>query len=298
MTGKGGGRRLPPWLRVRFPAGEAFDRTAGAIAGEGLRTVCREARCPNIGECWGRGEATFLVLGDRCTRSCRFCSVGGGEPLPPEADEPARLARAAARLGLRHVVVTSVTRDDLPDGGASHFAAVARAIREALPGAGIELLVPDFNGDAAALDTVLAAPVDVLAHNVETVPRLYPTLRSRADYRRSLGLLARASASSRARVKSGLMLGLGEERDELMAALADMREAGCSILALGQYLKPSPRAVPVSRFLEPAEFAELEATARGIGFAHVESGPLVRSSYRAGRAAAAAPAGRKGEATG
>ena len=272
----------PAWLKRRLPTGEAFNQVRELIDGGRLHTVCQEAKCPNIWECFSHRTATFLIMGGRCTRNCRFCNVENGRPEPLDPDEPARVAEAAARMNLRYVVVTSVTRDDLADGGAAHFAAVITAIRGRIPGAEIEVLIPDFQGDPAALQTVLQARPDVLNHNVETVPRLYPLVRPQADYRRSLELLRRAGrAAAGPPTKSGLMLGLGETAEELRAALNDLREADCRILTLGQYLQPSPRHLPVARYVTPEEFAQWRRFALSIGFAEAASGPFVRSSYHA-----------------
>jgi len=270
----------PEWLKVRLGQGRRYGALRALLAEQGLHTVCRSARCPNIGECFGRGTATFLILGDRCTRNCRFCAVAPGTPSEPDPGEAARVAAAAAELGLRYVVVTSVTRDDLPDGGAAQFARTISALRARIPGCRVEVLVPDFRGDAEALETVLQAAPDVLAHNIETVRRLYPRVRPGADYERSLALLRRSSRRG-VITKSGLMLGLGEEEDEVLAALHDLRGAGCSILALGQYLQPTREHLPVERFVPPAEFAAWSDRARALGFRHVAAGPLVRSSYLA-----------------
>jgi lipoic acid synthetase len=249
------------------------------ITAGGLRTVCQEARCPNAWECFARRTATFLILGDRCTRDCRFCNIASGPPRPVDPEEPRRVAEAAARLELDHVVVTAVTRDDLPDGGASHFAATIEAVRRRLPSAAIEVLVPDFGGDRAALAAVLAARPAVLNHNLETVARLYPLVRPQALYARSLALLAAVEGIP---AKSGIMLGLGESTAEVRQALRDLHRAGCRILTLGQYLRPSPRHLPVARYVPPEEFARLGDEARAMGFSQVASAPLVRSSYRAG----------------
>jgi lipoic acid synthetase len=274
--------RKPPWLKVRFPAGPGFARIERLHREQGLHTVCRSAACPNQGECWSSGTATFMILGDRCSRQCDFCNVAHGPAGAPDPGEVQAVAAAVAELGLRHAVITSVTRDDLADGGAGHFAAVVAAIRDTVPGCRVELLIPDFGGDRAALQTVLAARPDVLGHNLETVPRLYPVARAGADYRRSLELLAASRQLAPALpTKSGLMLGLGEERTELLAVLADLRVAGVGILTLGQYLQPSKAHLPVARYLPPEEFAELRVTALAMGFARVAAGPLVRSSYHA-----------------
>jgi lipoic acid synthetase len=275
-------RRHPPWLKVRAPGGPGFTETLGIVKELQLHTVCEEARCPNIAECWGHKTATFMLLGDTCTRNCAFCAVAHGRPLSVDPHEPGRVADAVARLGLQHVVVTSVNRDDLADGGASHFAATVHAIRERLPGCRIEVLVPDFQGNLAAVARVTAAPVDVFNHNVETVPRLYRRVRPGAQYTRSLAVLEAArDAAGRRLTKAGLMLGLGEERDEVLAVLRDLRRVGCSILTLGQYLRPSKEHLPIERYLAPEEFDALRQEALGLGFRHAESGPLVRSSYHA-----------------
>jgi lipoic acid synthetase len=246
-----------------------------------LETVCENARCPNRPECYSRRTATFMVLGNVCTRPCGFCSVPRGEPLHVEDDEPARVAEAAARLGLRHVVITSVTRDDLPDGGAEHFYRCVVAVRERT-GAAVEVLTPDFLGDPVAIDRVLEARPEVYNHNLETVPRLYRKVRGRADYRRSLDLLARVKQRSPGVVtKSGLMLGLGETADELFEVLADLRSVGCDVLTLGQYLAPTLKHIPVARFVPPDEFDRLAVLARTLGFQQVVAGPYVRSSYHA-----------------
>ena len=249
-----------------------------------LHTVCEEARCPNRSECYERGTATFLALGDTCTRGCRFCAVQRGIPLAPASDEPERVAEAAARLGLRHVVITMVTRDDLPDGGAAHIAAMVRAVR-ARSGAVVEVLTSDFGGSRGALDLVLASRPEIFNHNVETVPRLYARVRAGSDYRRSLGVLKGAAGfGPSTRIKSGLMLGLGEERGEVVAVLEELRAAGVALVTLGQYLSPGSGHLPVERFVEPAEFDEYASAARILGFEDVFAGPYVRSSYLADRA--------------
>jgi lipoic acid synthetase len=274
----------PRWLwRRASPESEAaVDRMGDLLNGLALHTVCQEARCPNLAECFGRGTATFLILGDRCTRGCRFCAVSHGRPAPLDPGEPQRVAEAAACLGLRHVVLTSVTRDDLPDGGAGHFAAAVRALRGRLPAATVEVLIPDLQGSDAALETVIRAGPDVLNHNVETVPRLYPTVRPGADYRRSLALLARAKALHPGlATKSGLMLGLGERTAEVIQVLHDLRDAGCDLLTLGQYLQPSDHELPIVRYVPPDEFAAYGDKARAMGFRGAAAGPLVRSSHRA-----------------
>jgi lipoic acid synthetase len=276
------GDRKPPWLRARVPSGEQYFRTKGILSDLKVTTVCEEAFCPNLAECWAHSTATFMLMGESCTRSCGFCAVKHGAPARLDPLEPERMAVAAARLGLKHVVVTSVNRDDLPDGGAAHFAATARAIKQRLPDCAVELLIPDFQGSEEALRIVMDSPVDVLDHNTETVPRLYPTVRPGSKYARSLELLGRAKRMKPAvLVKSGLMAGLGETDDELVAVFADLRRAGCDILTLGQYLRPSREHLPVRRYVPPAEFTALRARALAMGFHHVEAAPLVRSSYHA-----------------
>ena len=275
-------QRKPDWLKVRFPAGPGFARIDRMHREQGLHSVCRSAACPNQGECWSAGTATFMILGDRCSRDCAFCNVGHGPQGAPDPAEPQAVADAVAELGLRHAVITSVTRDDLADGGAGHFAATVAAIRTQAPNCRVELLIPDLGGDRAALGLILAARPDVLGHNLETVPRLYPLARAGADYRRSLALLAASRELAPAiPTKSGLMLGLGEERHELLAVFAGLRAAGVGMLTLGQYLQPTRRHLPVARYLPPEEFDALKADALAVGFAQVAAGPLVRSSYHA-----------------
>ncbi len=275
-------RRHPPWLKVRAPGGPEFAETMSTVRALGLHTVCQEARCPNIGECWGHRTATFMLLGDTCTRNCGFCAVTHGRPLAVDAGEPLRVAEAVARLGLRHVVVTSVNRDDLPDGGAAHFAATARALRRLLPACRIEVLVPDFQGNLASVAEVVASPIDVFNHNLETVPRLYRRVRAGARYERSLAVLRAAREGQGGLLtKSGLMLGLGETEEELLRVFSDLRAIGCDILTLGQYLRPSRDHLPVERYVPPEEFTDLRAEALALGFRHVEAGPLVRRSYHA-----------------
>jgi lipoic acid synthetase len=274
-------RRLPPWLRRSLPRGNGNFFTQGLLRELKLETVCENARCPNRPECYARRTATFMILGNVCTRPCGFCSVSKGHPDGLEDDEPARVAEAAYRLGLRHVVITSVTRDDLPDGGAGHFARCVGAVR-ARTGAAVEVLTPDFQGDLRAVERVLEARPEVYNHNMETVPRLYRKARGRADYRRSLDLLAHVKRRSPGTVtKSGLMLGLGETVEELLDALADLRAVACDTLTLGQYLAPTLKHIPVARFVPPEEFDALAALARTLGFARVVAGPFVRSSYHA-----------------
>jgi len=275
-------RRHPPWLKVRAPGGPGFAETMATVRELGLHTVCQEARCPNIGECWGHRTATFMLLGDTCTRNCGFCAVTHGRPLAVDPAEPLRVASAVARLGLRHVVVTSVNRDDLADGGAAHFAATARAIKRLLPGCRVEVLVPDFQGNLASVAEVVASPIDVFNHNLETVPRLYRRVRAGARYARSLAVLEAAHGGrDRLLTKTGLMLGLGETQEELASVFRDLRSIRCDILTLGQYLRPSGEHLPVERYVPPEEFTALGAEALALGFRHVEAGPLVRSSYHA-----------------
>ena len=274
----------PPWLKVRAPGGPKYIRLKGLMREWNLHSVCEEAHCPNIGECWEDLTATFMILGDVCTRNCGYCAVTHGRPAWEDREEPERVGRAVRELGLEHVVITSVNRDDLADGGAAAFAATVRAIRREAPGCRVELLIPDFQGGAAALDAVIAARPDVLNHNTETVPRLYKIARHGGRYERTLELFRRARAAAPDLLtKSGIILGLGEERDELVATMRDLRAVDVNVLTLGQYLRPSPRHLPVARFYHPDEFAELAEVGRALGFAHVESGPLVRSSYHAKR---------------
>lgn len=275
--------RLPAWLKRPLPAGNGNGFTQHLLEDLRLETVCENARCPNRPECWSRRTATFMILGNVCTRPCSFCSVPKGDPLPVEEDEPERLAEAAVRLGLKHVVITSVTRDDLPDGGAAHFVRCIQAVRRRLPAAAVEVLTPDFLGDTAAIDHVTDAAPDVFNHNLETVPRLYRVARGRADYRRSLDLLARVKRRNpRIVTKAGLMLGLGETIAELFDVLADLRAIDCDIITLGQYLAPTLKhSIPVARYVPPEEFEAIAARARLLGFRKVVAGPFVRSSYHA-----------------
>lgn len=269
--------RKPAWLKPPQGKGEITDEVRRALARGGLHTVCRSAHCPNLGECWSRGTATIMILGDVCTRNCRFCAVADGVPAAPAPDEPDRVARAIRELGLSYVVLTSVTRDDLDDGGAGHWARVIAIVGQV---ATVEALVPDFGGDVAALDVVFAAKPAVLAHNLETVPSLYERVRPQADYERSLALLARAAEAGLI-AKTGLMLGLGETAEEIRAVLQDARRAGVTLVTLGQYLRPTRAHLPVERWISPGEFARWKREGEEMGFRHVESGPLVRSSYRA-----------------
>lgn len=275
------GRRLPDWLKVKAPGDPNYLDLKRLIGGLRLNTVCESAHCPNIGECWGNRTATFMILGDICTRSCGFCAVKTGRPVGLDEDEPRRVAEAIARLELRHAVITSVNRDELPDGGARIFARTLEEVRRRCPGTTVEVLIPDFKGNWEALERVMAAGPDILNHNIETVPRLYPQMRPQARYRRSLELLDRARLLGVAPTKSGMMLGAGEARDEIAQSLGDLAAVGCQLLTLGQYLSPSERHVPVARYAHPDEFAQWRDFARDLGFGHVESGPLVRSSYHA-----------------
>jgi len=272
----------PEWLKVRAPGSPSYLRLKGIMRELNLHTVCEEAQCPNIGECWNHGTATFMILGDVCTRACAYCAVAHGRPDTLDAAEPPRVADAIARLGLSYVVITSVDRDDLPDGGASAFAATIRETRERVPECRIEVLIPDFQGSEPALTAVLDAKPDVLNHNTETVPRLYRMARSGGRYTRTLELLQRARRyAPDIPTKTGLMVGLGETRDELVDTLRDLRSVDCQVLTIGQYLRPSEAHAPMIRYYHPDEFRELKETALDLGFVHVESGPLVRSSYHA-----------------
>jgi lipoic acid synthetase len=277
-------QRKPEWLKVRFPGGDSYLRLKSLMREQRLHTVCEEARCPNIGECWQAGTATFMILGDVCTRACAFCAVTSGRPLGLDLGEPLRVARAVKRMELAHAVVTSVNRDDLPDGGASLFAATIRSIRRLSPGTSVEVLIPDFLGDWAALETLMAARPEILNHNTETVPRLYARVRPKARYERSLELLRGAKAlDPQGITKTGVMVGLGETKHELLLVMADLVDAGCDVLTVGQYLRPSAKHAPLERYYRPEEFDELAEAGRRLGFRHVEAGPLVRSSYHAER---------------
>jgi len=274
-------RRLPSWMKRPLPSGNENFFTHNTIEELRLETVCESARCPNRPECWSRKTATFMVLGNVCTRPCGFCSVPKGAPETIELDEPARVAEAAVRLGLKHVVITSVTRDDLPDGGAQHFAECIAAVRARMPSA-VEVLTPDFLGNREAIDVVIRAKPDVFNHNLETVPRLYKRVRGRAEYRRSLNLLEQVKQRDASMVtKAGLMAGIGETVEELFEVFADLREIGCDVLTLGQYLAPTLKHIPVARFLPPEEFDAIAVQARLLGFKQVVAGPFVRSSYHA-----------------
>jgi lipoic acid synthetase len=279
-------QRLPGWLKVRFPAGDRFHQLKTLMREHRLHTVCEEARCPNIGECWNAGTATFMILGDVCTRACGFCAVTSGRPGPIDELEPLRLARAVELLGLDYCVITSVNRDDQPDGGAHVFARCINAIRYRCPDTRVEVLIPDFMGNWDALRVVVEARPFVLNHNVETVPRLYPKVRFRARYERSLELLARARRLAPGMLtKSGLMVGLGETIDEVFAVMRDLRDAGVDIVTIGQYLRPTARHLPVQRYYAPEEYEAFREEGRRLGIRHVEAGPLVRSSYHAERQA-------------
>jgi lipoic acid synthetase len=279
----------PEWLKVRAPGSENYLRLRGLMRELKLHTVCEEARCPNIGECWHHGTATFMILGEVCTRACAYCAVTHGRPATLDLDEPAHVAHAIATMELRHAVITSVDRDDLPDGGASMFAETIRLTRQRVPGCRIEVLIPDFKGEEAPLRAVLGAGPDVLNHNIETVPRLYRMARSGGKYPRSLELLDRARRHAPSiPTKTGIMVGLGEEPDEVVSVFDDLRAVGVAILTIGQYLRPTPGHAPMARYYHPDEFAELKRIALGKDFAHVESGPLVRSSYHAHEQADAA----------
>ena len=272
----------PVWLKRRLPTGPAFEKVKGMIGRDRLHTVCQEANCPNIWECFSHKTATFLIMGSRCTRNCRFCSVPEGDLEPPDPQEPARVARVSREMGLKYVVITSVTRDDLADGGAGMFAETIKEIRNQIPDAWVEVLIPDFQGSKEALFTVLRAKPDVLNHNIETVERLYPRVRPQANYRQSLRLIQRAHEyDPDLPTKSGLMLGLGESSEEINTTLEDMLQAGCRILTLGQYLQPSKNHLAVERFIPPEEFETWRKKALKMGLAEVASGPFVRSSYHA-----------------
>jgi lipoic acid synthetase len=282
LTSKRGATRKPHWLKVKAPGGQNYAGVRQMMRELGLNTVCEEARCPNIGECWEHRAATFMILGDVCTRNCAYCAVAHGTPAPYDPEEPARLAEAVTRMGLRHIVITSVDRDDLPNGGAEAFAGCVTEIRTRMPDASVELLTPDFKGSDAALQIVVEARPDILNHNLETVARLYRIARPGGRYDRALRLLRRAKEMDPTlTTKSGLMCGLGEEWDELLVAMRDLRAEGVDILTLGQYLRPSDGHLPVVRYYTPDEFAELASIGLSMGYRHVESGPLVRSSYHA-----------------
>jgi lipoic acid synthetase len=274
------GRRLPPWFKVTIRQGPDYQDIRRIMDTLGLHTICEEARCPNVWECWNNRTATFLILGDFCTRRCHYCAVTTGRPLEVDRDEPLRVARAVQALSLRHAVVTSVNRDELADGGAFVFAETIRQIRRLSPTCAVEVLIPDFEGNEEALATVVAEHPDILNHNIETVPRLFPSIRPQGKYGRSIGMLASARRLGAA-TKSGLIVGMGETMDEIREVMRDLRSAGCEILTIGQYLQPTKQHLPVERFYDPGEFLELKTEGLALGFRHVESGPLVRSSYHA-----------------
>ncbi len=273
-------RRRPEWLKARVPGGEQYSKIKNLVGQQRLHTVCEEARCPNMGECWSAGTATFMILGDTCTRSCGFCAVKTGRPGILDWDEPRRVADAVKQMGLRHTVITSVNRDERKDGGAPIFAETIRLIREEVPGCKIEVLIPDFKGSEEALTIVLDAQPDVLNHNVETVPRLYRIVRPQAKYKQSLELLRRAKKRNFL-TKSGIMVGIGENPNEVLELMQDLRDVECDILTIGQYLQPTKNHLPIERYVHPDEFTMYREKGRGMGFKHVESGPLVRSSYHA-----------------
>jgi len=275
-------RRHPDWLKVKLGSGPNFSSVKTLLRGAKLHTICEEAKCPNIAECFGRGTAVFLILGNVCTRNCRYCNVGHGRPLPPDEDEPVHVAQSVKQLGLHYVVITSVTRDDLPDGGAAMFSATIQEIRALVPECKIEVLIPDFQGDEQPLQTVLAAEPHVVNHNIEVVASLFPTIRPQGEYQRSLTLLKSIKEkSSEVRSKSGFMVGLGETDDEIQQTMEDLYDARVDFLTIGQYLQPSKRHAPIERYYTPEEFSRFKDLGESIGFDHVESGPLVRSSYHA-----------------
>jgi lipoic acid synthetase len=275
--------RKPDWLKVRIPGGRPYRRVQGVLDQRGLHSVCKEARCPNIAECFQDGTATFLILGDTCTRACRYCNVAHGVPIPPDPDEPFRLVEAVQALGLQYIVITSVTRDDLGDGGATHFAACIAAIREQIPGCRVEVLIPDFQGNRRALEQVMAAGPTVVNHNMEVAPALFRDLRPQGNYRVSLELLRRVSENSLKRIvsKSGFMVGFGESHADILELMEDLAGVHCERLTIGQYQQPTRKHWPVRKYYHPDEFEALKAAAAAMGFRHVEAGPLVRSSYHA-----------------
>ena len=276
------GRRLPPWFKVTIRQGPDYRDIRRTMDSLGLHTICEEARCPNVWECWNNRTATFLILGDICTRRCHYCAVTTGRPLELDREEPLRVAQAVQALGLRHAVITSVNRDELEDGGAAVFAETIRHIRRLVPPCAVEVLIPDFEGSEAALTAVVAEKPDILNHNIETVRRLFPSIRPQGKYERSLTLLGRAKRMG-ARTKSGLIVGMGETNEEVRGVMRDLRAVGCDIMTIGQYLRPTKQHLPVARYYHPDEFAAFKAEGLSLGFSHVESGPLVRSSYHADR---------------
>lgn len=274
----------PAWIRAKAPSGANYEEVRSLVESARLHTVCQSANCPNIGECWHARTATFMILGDICTRNCQFCAVSHGRPAPADEDEPRRVAEAVAYLKLKHAVITSVTRDDLPDGGAHIFAETIRLIRELVPSCSVEVLIPDFRGDYNALRTVIEARPNVLNHNIETVERLYPLVRPQAVYSRSLALLRNCKSDVgdwHPKTKSGLMVGIGETWNEILETMKDLRNVGCDIITIGQYLAPSREHIPIAKYYSPEEFAQLRNIGLAMGFGYVESGPLVRSSYHA-----------------
>ncbi len=275
--------RLPEWLRIKLPTSDTFSQTRNLLGELKLHTVCESAKCPNHWECWSKGTATFMIAGDRCTRACGFCAVATAKPLPLEADEPLRVAEATRRMKLKHVVITAVARDDVADGGAEHFRQTIEEVRKLNPGIVIEVLVPDFQDSDASIELVLAANPQIFNHNLETVRRLTPSVRHRATYDRSLSVLKKVKAKrgQTMHTKSGIMLGLGEREEEVLEAMRDLRAAGCDILTLGQYLQPTLKHLAMVEFIPPTKFAEYKVRAEEMGFIHVASGPLVRSSYHA-----------------
>jgi len=274
--------KKPEWIRVKAVDEEILNKMKSLLDSLNLHTICESAICPNIGTCFCKGTATFMILGNICTRNCKFCGVEAGSPLPPDPDEPRRVAEAAKRLGLKHVVVTSVTRDDLEDGGASYFASTVREIKNVLPSSSTDLLIPDFKGSIEALKTVINSSPDIIAHNVETVPRLYPTVRPMANYKQSLKVLRNVKElAPHIYTKSGLMLGLGEKREEVLEVLRDLKEVGCDFVTIGQYLRPTPRHLEVKEFIRPEVFDEYKKIGKEMGFLYVASGPFVRSSFHA-----------------
>ncbi len=282
-------RRLPEWMKVRMPGGPSYIELKNLLRDSELHTVCEEAHCPNIGECWERRTATFMILGDICTRRCHYCAVTTGRPTGVDIMEPDRLAETVKRLGLKYCVITSVNRDDLADGGAFIFAMCIRKINQLVPGCKVEVLIPDFDGSLTGLKTVVKARPDVLNHNIESTRRVFPRVRPRGDYQRSLGLLARVKELDPTMpTKSGIIVGMGEEWDEIVETMKDLRSVGCDLLTVGQYLRPSEKHIPIARFYTPAEFQELGSIGESLGFKHVASGPLVRSSYHADQQHAAA----------
>ena len=273
-------KRKPEWLKIRLPNGENYRHVKQVVAGHGLHTICSSGQCPNMGECWGAGTATFMILGDICTRSCRFCATRSGKPLPTEPAEPARVAESVKLMGLKHVVITSVDRDDLADGGAAHWALTINAIKNRNPGITIEVLIPDFDNRMELIQLIIDAEPDIISHNLETVERLTPLVRSRAKYQTSLGVIAKIAASGRVS-KSGIMLGLGETHTEILQTMDDLVASGCEIFTMGQYLQPSKSHLEVSEYVHPDEFALLKLEGEQRGFQNIESATLVRSSYHA-----------------